>query len=135
MNHLNITLIVLALLGVIDAVYLGWKYVKKEELICPLDGECNKVVNSKWSKFLGIRNELWGVVYYVFVLIFGILLALGRVESFVVYLAVLSGIGLAFSVFLVYVQAKIIKTYCFYCLISALLSFLIFLNALALFLS
>src|SRR3989344_2799753 len=127
MNHLNITLIVLALLGVIDAVYLCWKYVKKEELICPLDGECNKVVNSKWSKFLGIRNELWGVVYYVFVLIFGILLALGRVESFVVYLAVLSGIGLAFSVFLVYVQAKIIKTYCFYCLISALLSFLIFL--------
>ena len=41
--------------------------------------------------------------------------------------------ALLFSIFLVYLQKYVIKEYCFYCLISALVSLLIFLNVLMLF--
>ncbi|MBI2449193.1 hypothetical protein HYV49_02765 [Candidatus Pacearchaeota archaeon] len=124
-----VSLIVLALLGIIDSAYLAWTHFMKKQLVCPIDG-CEVVVESKWNKIFFVRNEILGLMFYIAVLIGAILLFQG--SSIKIWLVIISGIGLLFSAFLVYVQARIIKSYCFYCLISALITLLIFLNLLML---
>jgi len=122
------TLIVLGLLGIINATYLIWKGRKKQPLVCPIGQDCNVVLDSKWNKIFFIRNDILGLLFYTGIIIGAILLffdADGIVKTSLIFV---SGFVVLFSGFLVFVQAKIIKNYCFYCLISAFINVLIFLN-------
>ena len=61
----NITLILLSFLGLVNAVYLTYKhYFTAKPLVCPINHDCNAVLNSRWSNILGIRNEILGVLFY-----------------------------------------------------------------------
>lgn len=127
-----VTLIVLGLLGIIDTSYLIWKSRKKQPLVCPIGDACNVVLESRWNKIFFIRNDILGLLFYVGVIVGAILLFFemdGIVKTLLIFG---SGIGVLFSILLVFVQAKVIKNYCFYCLISAFLTLLIFLNVLLL---
>ncbi len=121
-----VTMIVLALAGIINASYLAWKHYRKKLLVCPIGG-CSDVVESKWGGFLGVRNEVLGILFYSVVLIGAFLTFFDFDVRWIMILG--TGFGLAFSIFLVFIQAKVIKKYCFYCLISAFLSLLVFLNS------
>ena len=130
------TFIVLALAGAIDAGYLAYKHgvKKRKPLICPLNHDCSKVTESKWASVLGVRNEILGLIFYVAVFA-GILASLYfPVYALYVYfwLTLFSGGAFLFSLFLVFIQISEIKDYCFYCVISAFINLMIFMNALAL---
>jgi len=127
MVQLVVSIIVLALVGIINASYLVWSHYKEKPLVCPIEG-CNKVVDSKWSNFLGIRNDVLGILFYILVLIGAFLIFFDYDVK--TYLIIGTGLGLFFSIFLVFIQAKIIKSYCFYCLVSAFINLLVFLNVL-----
>ncbi len=127
------TLIVLSFLGILNAGYLTWKHQKKEKLVCPVGDSCDKVVESKWSNLLGIRNEVLGVMYYTFIFLLGIINLFLTIPYFQYSLIIFSLVALLFSTALIYIQRYIIKIYCFYCLLSALITLLIFFNSLALF--
>lgn len=126
------TLIVLGILGAIDAAYLVWKNRKKQPLVCPIGDDCNVVLNSKWNKTFFIRNDILGLLFYIGIIVGAILLYFDMGGIIETLLLVGSGVGVLFSGLLVFVQAKIIKNYCFYCLVSAFLTLLIFLNVLLL---
>ncbi len=129
-----VTFIVLVVLGLADTGYLVYKHGKKKPMVCPLDHDCSKVTESKWSSVLGVRNELLGFLFYASLLI-GILTALlfPVFQSIIFLLFFISiSIGVLYSLFLVIIQFVVIKDYCFYCLISASLTFLLFFNSLAL---
>lgn len=126
------TLIVLGLLGMINTSYLIWKDRKKQPLVCPIGQDCNAMLNSKWNKILFIRNDILGLLFYAGVMVGAILLYFNTDGIVKTLLIIGSGIGVLFSGFLVFVQARIIKNYCFYCLVSAFLTLLIFLNVLLL---
>lgn len=126
--------IVLAVAGIIDAGYLVKQHYRKKPLVCPLDHNCDVVTESKWSTIFGIRNEILGLLYYLS-LFAGILLLLFlpglQLLPLLLLLATLT--GLLFSLFLTLIQIFVIKDYCFYCLISAGLSVLLFLNMLVIY--
>lgn len=129
------TFIVLAVLGIVDAGYLVRKHRDKKPLACPLNHDCSHVTESKWAKIFGLRNDILGLLFYVSMLA-------GAVALLFVPLpvaATLAGIlllacagGLLFSTVLTVIQFTIIKDYCFYCLISAGLTVLLFVNSMAL---
>ena len=128
------TFIVLSVAGVVDAGYLFYTHRKKKPLVCPLDHPCDVVTESKWSHMVGVRNETLGLLYYV-------LLFVGILVTFAVpaYASLLFKLlffgtmgGFLFSLFLIYLQIAVIKNYCLYCMISAALSLLLFLNSVAL---
>jgi uncharacterized membrane protein len=122
---------ILTFLGLINAFYLFWKLNKNSKLVCPINSDCNEVVRSKWSKIFFIRNEILGIFFFL-LLFFAIpfILIFPSLEQIILKsLFPISLIGLAFSSFLVYVQTNILKKYCFYCLISTIITFLIFLNS------
>ncbi|MEK6844971.1 MAG: vitamin K epoxide reductase family protein [Nanoarchaeota archaeon] len=122
-----VSLIVLAILGIFDSGYLIKKRVKKQPLSCPIDGRCEKVVESKWNAIFFIKNDFLGLLYYVLILFLALYLFFIS-ENLLLLTQIISGISLLFSLVLVFIQSKIIKEYCFYCLISALINLLIFVN-------
>jgi uncharacterized membrane protein len=130
------TFIVLSVLGLIDASYLFTKHREHKPLVCPLNHDCGAVTESKWATMFGVRNETLGVLYYLG-LFFGIL-AIILAPNFTaqwniaLLLQLGTGAGLLFSLFLVYLQKYVLKNYCFYCLISAGITLLLFLNSFAL---
>jgi len=124
--HLVTSLTVLSILGIIDSIYLFYKHKRKQPLACPLNTDCNAVMNSKWSTTFGIRNELFGAIYYLIILIGAFVLYYNYISMIHYILIAFSSLALLFSAFLMYLQKYIIKEYCFYCIISAILTFLIF---------
>lgn len=132
--YLIIAIVLLAVLGTIDSAYLYYKHLKKEPLYCPIGGQCDAVVTSKWSATFGLRNELLGIVYYLIVLAAaGLLVSMPKYYSQIrLVLSAVTGGGFLFSVFLTYLQFGVIKKYCFYCLLSSGVSISLFAAALAL---
>lgn len=128
------TFLGLAILGLVDTGYLAYRHTRKKPLVCPLEHDCSKVTESKWSSVLGVRNEYLGVCYYAGILIgmCGAIAAPGWQGLLMLLVFLGTSIGVLYSLFLVAVQFVVIKDYCFYCLISAGITFLLFINSIAL---
>ena len=126
-----VTFIVLSLIGLTDASYLAYKHRRRQRLVCPIGSDCEAVVESRFSKTLGIRNELLGIAFYLGMLSLGIafvvLPGFAPLARTLIHVGATAGLG--FSAFLTLVQVHIIRQYCFYCLISAGVSALLFVNA------
>lgn len=131
----NATFIVLSVAGLVNASYLTYKHYQKKPLVCPINHDCNAVVESKWGNMFGIRNEILGVLFYGGMFIGGLLNVVRPEAIPKLHLLILIGssLGLAFSILLTLIQKYAIKDFCFYCLISAGISLLLFLNSLVLF--
>ena len=132
------SLIVLSIIGIGVAGFLTWQHFnrKKQPLLCPINHDCSKVTESKWSTVFGVRNEQLGLLFFSATLISAILTLV--VTQFTQLLYLLNLVASALSVpavfFLIYIQFAKIKDYCFYCLTSSLIIFLVFLNNLVLYL-
>ena len=132
--HLITSFFVLTLAGIINASYLTYKHYQKKPLLCPLDHKCDVVTESKWSHIFGIRNEIVGILFFagMFFSLFTMLILPLYASTLFSLILLSSTLGVLFSLALLSIQAFIIKDYCFYCLLSAGLTLLLFLNTLAL---
>ena len=129
------TFIALAIGGIVNAGYLLYKHYQRKHLVCPLNHDCSKVTESKWGKIFFIRNEFLGLIFFTFLFFSMLALIFNENLFFILRIIILlsTGFSLLFSIFLVLLQKYVIKNYCFYCLISAIITFLIFLNSVYLF--
>lgn len=131
-----VTLIVLALLGLLDAGYLAYEHYRHKPLVCPLDHDCSVVTESRWSHVFGIRNEVLGLLFYLSLFIGAIsVFFLPQYTDILLLLFFLASIlAFLFSIFLAGIQFWVIRDYCFYCLISALINLFVLANTTYLFL-
>ncbi|HEU0014957.1 MAG TPA: vitamin K epoxide reductase family protein [Longimicrobium sp.] len=120
----------LSLLGLMLATYLTlYKLGYIGTLECTTGG-CEKVQQSQWAFFLGQPVALWGVVGYLLLLIVSMLGLQPRwAGERWVALAIfaLAAVGLAFSGYLTFLEARVIHAWCQWCVVSAILMTLIFL--------
>ena len=127
-NRLTLTIATLGLLGFIDASYLTAKHFLGGSARCFLVEGCDVVTGSQYSTIGGvIPVALLGVLYYSLIVTF---IFLHRETGRDLWWRLLAGwslLGLGFSGWLLYLQAAILGAYCFYCLVSAGISILIFL--------
>jgi len=123
----------LALIGLLLALYLWlWKIGVLGTLVCR-DGGCEAVQTSEYAQVLGIPVAFLGLLGYV------VLLALSLVGIQPRWvdrwepsagLAAVSGVGVAYSAYLTYLEAEVIHAWCQWCVVSAVLITLIFAIAL-----
>lgn len=102
---------------------------KKKALICPIRFHCDQVVSSDYSKLFGIPVEFLGMLYYTIIFTFHACAAFipGIFNISAMYgILILSAIAFFFSLYLIYVQAFIIKKWCIWCIASATLCAIIF---------
>ena len=125
----------LALVGLADAGYLLYKKVRKEKLTCFLGDDCDRVTKSKYGYTAGIPNEILGIGFYLSCLFLFGLSFLGHtfllgisLNTYLVLAAIPASLA---SLYLIGVQAFILKEWCEYCLLSAAVNFLILAIALA----
>ncbi|MEW5805695.1 MAG: vitamin K epoxide reductase family protein [Patescibacteria group bacterium] len=114
-----------SLIGLLDTSYLAILQLKNNQyLSCDFWGfSCDKVLNSVYSKFLGIPLSFWGLGYYL-TLFFGAAAYLSRQNKLILRLIELwVWLGAGVSLILVYLQAAVLKAFCLYCLISELVIF------------
>src|SRR3989338_7398560 len=154
-TFLNLFLIAAALGGFALSFFIFISKRKAKPIACPMDGNCDDVVRSEFSKFFGVPVEILGMLYYavaaaaysIFYFYSGLAVPLAAFAvfglasfSFLFFfssglagpLASFAMFGLAsfsflFSLYLTFIQAFNLKQWCVWCLVSAGLSSFIFL--------
>jgi uncharacterized membrane protein len=114
-----------AILGAINALYLIATRVKKKSVICMLGHECNTVLESKWNKIILVRNDVAGVFYYVISIALVLISMQNTYSLLAVARLMFSALAFLVSTYLTYVQVRILKSYCTWCLASALINTII----------
>jgi len=115
---------ILSLIGFFVAFYLLlWKIGVRGELACSTGG-CETVQTSEYSSFLGMPVALYGVAGFVSLLVLSLVGLqprwLERREP-TILMTVFSGIGVAFSAYLTYLEASVIHAWCQWCIASAII--------------
>lgn len=122
-----------AIAGFGVASYVFYTKRSGKQLVCPAGSDCNAVVTSKYSVFLGVPIEYLGMAYYATV---GSAYALLIIASHLLpaqtplLLVLLSFGAFLFSLYLLVAQAFLLKQWCIWCLLSAVLSISIFIVSL-----
>ena len=126
---INIILSLAGFIGFLLSGFIYYKKIRKHPIICPLRSNCHVVINSTYATVFGIPIEVLGMAYYAFIVIshLGLIIFPEIVDPFVIYFGIFISFGaFCFSLYLIYVQALILKEWCVWCMISAFLSTLIF---------
>lgn len=130
--RLRMAIAVLALVGLLVAGYLSLHRMGLiGSLQCSLGG-CEIVQSSRYAVFLGVPVAYMGLVAYVGLLavaLVGVQPANAASPRISTALLVGSGVGVAFSAYLTYLEAAVIHAWCQWCIISAVIVTIIFLLA------
>ncbi len=119
---------ILGLVGFLIATYIYGKKKSKKKLVCPRYSNCDTVIHSDYSKLFGIRVEVLGMIYYLFIgSVYSIVFVANAWSATLGLILVSSSMcAVLFSIYLVSIQAFVLKHWCVWCLSSAFISILIF---------
>ena len=121
----HVLLFVLAVIGVGETAYLLYKRIVKERPICVIGQECHRVLESKYNKILGIPNEIPGLIFFIaisFITAF-LVIELGPIIWWDMLTKFLILGAFLMSLYFMYLQWRVIKAWCFWCILSAVLVF------------
>ena len=114
-------ILVLALIGLVDAIYLTWVKLANQVAICGGVGDCETVNNSQYSELFGVPIAVFGGAAYLAILLFTlfedryeILAENGPMLVFGISLA-----GVLYSAYLTYIEIYVLRAICPYCVLSA----------------
>lgn len=117
-------LFTIAAIGISEASYLVQKRKSNEAPVCPIGGGCEAVLKSEYNKVFGVNNDLLGLLFYIAsALIAGVVVIYENrpdIQSIGINILGIMLIGATImSVYFVYLQWKVIKNWCFWCIMSA----------------
>ena len=121
-------LFTLAAMGLSETAYLYQKRKSGKRPICVVGEEtCHIVLESKYkSLIVGIPNDVLGFAFYFAAAVIIALLVIGIGPTQLLDLAIKAMVaaGVLMSLVLTYLQWRVIKVWCFWCLMSAFTIFL-----------
>ncbi len=114
-----ILLLILSLIGVLDAAYLSYNHLFDTES-CGAGSSCGEVLGSAYGVLFGLPLSVYGLGLYLSMLhLSWRALDDSCREEAIRGLSILSAFGVAASLLLVYLQASVIRSWCPFCLFSA----------------
>lgn len=119
---------IIALIGLVDSVYLTVKHFLDEKVPCSLVTGCEQVLTSQYAEIFGIPTAAFGAIAYFAVFSLAILAAFGNRRMWALY-GLMSVVMLLFTLWLLYLQAFVIKAFCQFCLLSAATTSILFIIA------
>jgi len=126
-----VLILVLAFFGLADSLYLTQSELSGTPLLCNIQNlsGCNIVAASQYSHLFGIPLAEFGILFYSIVFILAALEIIIFDQLLRRALQVASLMGLASSLYFVFVQMFFIGAFCIYCSVSGLISLGIFVSA------
>jgi len=113
-------------LGFLDAGYLTVEHYRAVPVPCSITEGCEKVLGSEYATVYGFPVALLGALYYAS--LFFIIVASAKIHSEKLYGYILGATSISFmvSMWLLYIQVFILEALCVYCIVSAILSTILF---------
>jgi uncharacterized membrane protein len=110
-----------SLIGLFDSIYLTIEHLSGRSVKCTIVHGCSEVLSSPYASFRGIPLALAGAIAYFIVFSLGTLAAFGY-KSAGRFLPIVVGLMFLTTLWLFYLQAVVIKAFCQFCLLSALVT-------------
>ncbi len=126
-------MLALALVGIAMAFYDAYAIYNGIALWCPppING-CNEVASSPYAHIFNLPVGYFGVVYYLYMFGLAALLAFDPISRGLRYAALAyAALGIYFSIYFMYLQIGFIHAFCIYCLVSAVITLLLFIAAIS----
>jgi uncharacterized membrane protein len=118
-----IAAVVLAIMGLVDSIYLSYIKLANQTASCSLIGDCQAVNNSRYAVVGGIPIAVLGAAGFLFILI---LLYLDRPTAggpealrFALFGVTLA--GTIYSIYLTYLEVFVLEAICPFCVLSAVM--------------
>ena len=110
-----------SLVGLVDAIYLTVEHLSGNTLRCTIITGCSEVLSSPYASVKGMPLAGLGAIAYFTVFSAATLAAFGykAAGKFVMFVVALMFL---FTLWLIYLQAFVIKAFCQFCLLSALVT-------------
>jgi uncharacterized membrane protein len=109
---------IISIVGLADALYLTAEHVSGRSVKCTLISGCSEVLNSSYASVRGIPLAAIGAAAYFTVFSLATLAAFGYGVA-AKLLPLLVGLMFIFTIWLIYLQAFVIRQFCEFCLLSA----------------
>jgi uncharacterized membrane protein len=119
-----------AVIGLVDSVYLTIKHFTAEPVPCSILEGCEQVLTSPYAEIAGVPLAALGAVAYFTAFSLAILAAFGN-RLMWTFFGVQAALMAAVSLYLIYLQGAVIGAFCQFCLVSAATSITLFLLAIA----
>jgi uncharacterized membrane protein len=110
-----------SLIGLVDSIYLTIEHLSGRSVQCTIVRGCSEVLSSPYASIRGVPLALIGAIAYFAVFSLATLAAFGY-KSTVRLLPIVVGIMFLTTLWLFYLQAFVIKAFCQFCLLSALVT-------------
>ncbi|HEY7784395.1 MAG TPA: vitamin K epoxide reductase family protein [Pyrinomonadaceae bacterium] len=114
----------LSFIGLVDSIYLTVQHVTGQSVRCTIITGCSAVLSSPYATVAGQPLALIGAVAYFTVFSCAVLAAFGYKIAGKI-LAVIVGLMFLTTLWLLYLQAFVIKQFCQFCLVSAAVTILL----------
>lgn len=121
MKKLYVVAALLALLGIADALYLTIEHVTGQSVRCTIISGCSAVLSSPYAVVAGVPLAAVGGAAYFTVFSLAILAIFGYRIAGKLLLPLVGAMFLV-TLWLIYLQAFVIREFCQYCLLSALIT-------------
>ena len=109
---------IVSLLGLADAIYLTIEHITGQSVRCTIVAGCSEVLSSSYAVVLGVPLAAVGAAGYFSVFSLATLAAFGYRGAGLLLTLLVSAMFLV-SLWLIYLQAFVIKAFCQFCLFSA----------------
>ena len=119
----------LSLLGLADALYLTVEHLSGRSVQCTIVSGCSEVLSSPYAVVAGVPLAAVGAAAYFSVFTLATLAAFGYRVAGALLLPLTSAMFLV-SLWLIYLQAFVIRAFCQFCLLSAAITFCLLVVAL-----
>jgi len=116
---------IVAVVGIIDSVYLTVHHFTAEPVPCSLIEGCEQVLTSAYAEIAGIPLAGFGAAAYFVAFSLALLAAFGDRRMWRLF-GIHATLMAVFSGWLLYVQAALIGAFCQFCLLSAITTFILF---------
>lgn len=113
-----------SLIGLVDSIYLTVEHLSGRSVRCTIVSGCSEVLSSQYATVRGVPLALIGAIAYFIVFSLATLAAFGY-KGVGNLLAVVVAVMFLTTVWLFYLQAFVIKAFCQFCLLSALVTVLL----------
>ena len=118
MRKVYIAAALLSLLGIADALYLTIEHVTGQSVKCTIISGCSEVLSSPYAVVAGFPLAAIGAVAYFTVFSLATLAAFGYRVAGTLLTPLITAMFFV-SLWLIYLQAFVIREFCQYCLFSA----------------
>ena len=128
-SAMYISAAVLSLIGLADALYLTIQHVTGQTLQCTIISGCSEVLSSRYAEVARVPLAAIGAASYFSVFSLATLAAFGYRIAATFLTLLVAGMFLV-SLWLIYLQAFVIRQFCQYCLLSAAITVALLITAL-----